>query len=136
MIMSTALTTADDDDDDDDNDDDDDDDDNDDDNDDDDDDNDDGDGDRGRWGGSVVRDFFYLSGTCLERSVPIEGKYIPTQASNTKKPASTAAMEDPNAVAIAIDDAAETSIPEVMSSIDTPRLIRLLRGKRKGGLGW
>ena len=89
----------------------------------------------GRGAGSVVCEFFYLSGTCLERSVPIEGKYMPTQASKTKKPASTAAMEDPQAVATAMDEAAETSIPEVMSSIDTPRLIRLWR-RKMGGEGW
>lgn len=92
---------------------------------------DDSDEDREGWRVCRVR-VFYLSGTCLDRSVPIEGKYMPTQASNTKKPASTAAMDDPQAVATAMDDAAETSIPEVMSSIDTPRLIRLWRGKMGG----
>lgn len=45
------------------------------------------------------------SGTYLLRSVPIEGKYIPTHASNTKNPATNAAR------GMADDDAARVEIP-------------------------
>lgn len=45
------------------------------------------------------------SGTYLLRSVPIEGKYIPTHASNAKNPATNAAR------GMAGDDAARAEIP-------------------------
>mmetsp|Transcript_55130 Transcript_55130/g.130853 ORF Transcript_55130/g.130853 Transcript_55130/m.130853 type:complete len:310 (-) Transcript_55130:701-1630(-) len=66
----------------------------------------------------------WLSGTYLERRVPMEGKYMPTHASKTRKDAITATRDDPMAVATPMATVAAVSIPAHVFSTAKPLLAR------------
>lgn len=74
----------------------------------------------------------WLSGMILDRSVPIDGKYIPTQASKAKKEAMSAAkFELPVTAATAIAIAAAAVIAAVLVSTFTLRDCRAPERKNK-----